>query len=81
MKKEIISLKKQSKLNWWVESTITGCILISAFASLIGTAVGITSSATGLKFCATTADIKKYKSMIKKKKKRHDKIVLIIQIA
>ena len=38
MKKEIISLKKQSKLNWWVESTITGYILISAFASLIGIA-------------------------------------------
>ena len=35
----------------------------------------------GITSYAITAEIKKYKSMIKKKKKRHDKIVLIIQIA
>ena len=56
-------------------STITGCISISAFASLIGILIGITSSAIGLKICAITAGIKKYKSIIKKKKKKHDKIV------
>ena len=50
-------------------STITGCISISAFASLIGIPIGITSSAIGLKVCAITAGIKKYKSIIKKKKK------------
>ena len=50
-------------------STITGCISISAFASLIGIPIGITSSAIGLKICAITAGIKKYKSLIKKKKK------------
>ena len=43
-------------------STITGCISVSAFV--------ITS-------CAMTAGIKKYKSIIKKKKKKHDKIVLL----
>ena len=32
--------------------TITGCISISAFVSLIGIPVGITSSAVGLKICA-----------------------------
>ena len=32
-------------------------------------AVGITSSAVGLKICAITARIKMYKSIIKKKKK------------
>ena len=37
--------------------------------------IGITSSATGLKICAITAGIKKYKSIIKRKKKKHDKIV------
>ena len=58
-------------------STITGCILISAFASLLGIPIGITSSAIGLKICAITARIKKYKSIIKKKKKKHDKIVLL----
>ena len=39
--------------------------------------IGITSSAIGLKICAITARIKKYKSIIKKKKKKHDKIVLL----
>ena len=39
--------------------------------------VGITSSWIGLKICAITAGIKNYKSMIKKKKKKHDKIVLL----
>ena len=31
----------------------------------------------GIKICAITAGIKKYKSIIKKKKKKHDKIVLL----
>ena len=39
--------------------------------------VGITSSAVGLKICAITAGIKKYKSIIKKKNKKHDEIVLL----
>ena len=60
-----------------VISTITGCVSISAFASLVGIPIGITSSAIGLKICAITAGIKKYKSIIKKKKKKHDKIVLL----
>ena len=56
-------------------STITGCISISAFSSLAG--IPITSSAIGLKICTITTGIKKYKSTIKKKKKKHDKIVLL----
>ena len=58
-------------------STITGCISISAFASLIGILIGIISTAIGLKIFAITVGIKKYKSIIKKKKKKHDKIVLL----
>ena len=50
-------------------STITGCISISAFVSLIGIPIGITSYAIGLIICASTAGIKKYKLIIKKKKK------------
>ena len=50
-------------------STITGCVSISAFASLTGIPKGITSSATGLKIGAVTLGIKNYKSIIKKKKK------------
>ena len=58
-------------------STITGCISISAFVSLLGIPIGITNSAIGLKICAITVGIKKFKSIIKKKKKKHDKIVLL----
>ena len=39
--------------------------------------MGITSSAVEIKTCAITAGIKRYKSIIKKKKKKHDKIVLL----
>ena len=34
-----------------------------------------TSSAVGLPICVTATGIKKYKSIIKKKKKKHDKIL------
>ena len=50
-------------------STVTGCISISAFPSLIGIPIEITSSATGLNICIITEEIKKYKSIIKKKEK------------
>ena len=59
-------------------STITGCVSISAFASLVGIPIGIASSAVELKICIITATTKKYKSIIKKKKK-HDKIVLLVK--
>ena len=45
-------------------STITGYVSISAFASLVGILIGITSSAIGLKICAITAGNKKYNSII-----------------
>ena len=38
-------------------STITGCVSISAFASLVGIPIGITSSAIVLKICEITAGI------------------------
>ena len=57
-------------------STITGCVSISAFASLVGILTGITSSVIELKTCVITAAIKKSKWIIKKKRKKHDKIVL-----
>ena len=58
-------------------STITGCISISAFASLVGIPIGLISSAVGLKIFSMTAGIKKYKSIVKKKKKKHHEIVLL----
>ena len=35
-------------------STITGCISISTFASLVGSPIGVTSSGMGLQICAIT---------------------------
>ena len=57
-------------------STSTSCASVSAFFSLACVPVGITSSAVGMKICGITAEIKKCKSIITKKKK-HDKIVLL----
>ena len=50
-----------------VTSTITGCVYISAFASIVAIPLRITSSAIGLKICVITAGIKTYKSIIKLK--------------
>ena len=58
-------------------SAVTGCVSISAFALLVGISIGITVSAAGLKICAITAGIKKYKSKINKKERKHGKIVLL----
>ena len=44
---------------------------------MIGIPIGITSSAIGWKNWAISAGIKIYKSIIKKKKKVYDKIVLL----
>ena len=58
-------------------STVTGCVSLSSFASLVCISVVITSSAIGIKICAITAEIENYKSIIKKKKTKYDKIVLL----
>ena len=55
-------------------STVTGYVFISTFASLVGILIGIMSSAIGLKTYVITAGIKRYKPIIKKRKK-HNKIV------
>ena len=61
-------------------SAISGYILISAFVSLVDVLVapvGIIRSAVGINICAITAGVKKYKSVIKKKRKKQDKMVLL----
>ena len=58
-------------------SAITGCISVYAFASLLGIPIGIKSFAIGLKMCGVAAGIKRYESIIKKKKKNCYKIVLL----
>ena len=46
-------------------STVTGCVFIPTFASLVGVPVGIISS-IGLKIYTITAGIKNHKLIIKK---------------
>ena len=41
-----------------VISTITGCVPISVFASLVGIPIGITSSSIGLKICVIMQELK-----------------------
>ena len=60
-----------------VISTIAGCISISLFASLVSIWIGITNSAIGLKICVITLGIKKYNSINKKNKKKHNEIILL----
>ena len=50
-------------------SALTGCVSISAFASLIDISIGIKSSAVALRICEKTVVIKKCRSLIKKKRK------------
>ena len=49
-------------------SVVTRCISISAFTILLDIPIGITSSPMGLEIYAITAETKKYKSIIKKKR-------------
>ena len=58
-------------------STITGCILIFSFTSLIGIPIGVMRSAIKLKFLQWLSIINSYKTIIKKKNKKHDRIVLL----
>ena len=56
-------------------STVTGYVSISAFASIVGIPVGIASSAATVKKCVIAAEIKKHKSLIKKKE--HYEVILL----
>ena len=56
--KEVCTSLNCIKHSLILDSTITKCISISAFDSLIGIPIGITSSAIVLKICAIAAGIK-----------------------
>ena len=60
-----------------IASTITGYVSISGFVSLICVLVGVTSSTVKMKIYAFTTGIKKFKSIAKRKKKKHNEIVLL----
>ena len=65
--------KKTWKYLQYVEHLL---VPTSAFASLVCVPVGISSSAVGLTIFPITAGIIRYTSIIKKKKKKHDKTIL-----
>ena len=52
----------------YIEHFLILASTITAFACLIGSSIGITSSAIRLNICAITGGIKKYKTIIKKNK-------------
>ena len=58
-------------------SAITGCVSISAYASLVDINVGITSYSVEINICAIIGRIKKFKPTIKKKRKKQDKTILL----
>ena len=60
-------------------STSNGCVSISAFASLVRIRIGIASSTIGLKICVIGAGIRKYKLIINKKRKKYEKVVLLVK--
>ena len=68
--------KKKNKTRNYLLEEIRN-LSISAFTSLVAIPVSITSSAERLNISAIIAGVKKYKSVINKMKKRHDKIVLL----
>ena len=57
-------------------SVVTGCVSISDFASLVSIPMKSLNFSVGVEIFAKSSWIKKYKSMIKKKKK-YDKIVFL----
>ena len=63
------------------ETEITGFVSISLFSSLVCFPVRIASHAVGIKTCGIAAWIENYQSIIKKKQKEHDKIVLLGKIS
>ena len=69
---EYANLSSPNKYDNILIPTVSGCLSISVFASLVGIPVGIMSSAGGLKICVITAEAKKYESIIKIKKKKDD---------
>ena len=60
-------------------SAASGCVSVSAFASLVGVSVGISSSTVEIKICAITAGITRGQ-FSKKKRKKYDKVVLLAKL-
>ena len=57
-------------------SDVAGCLFIFDLAWLVGIPIGVTSSAVKLKMYEIISGIKDSKSIIKKKKRKHDLLAL-----
>ena len=55
-------------------STAAGSVSIFSFGSLVGTLIDTECSAVGSQICGITEGVKKYQSIAKKKRKKHDSI-------
>ena len=85
MKRDLLNkkCKKTRKYLNYVEHllmlalTVTGCLSNPVFPSMVFVSLDIKRLAIGLKICAITAEIKNFKSIIKNKKKKHNKIALL----
>ena len=71
--KKILYNSKLHKTFFISVSTITGCLSIYAFAFLFAVIIGSMSSAIELKTCVVAAFIKKYKSVLRKRKRNMTK--------
>lgn len=58
-------------------SSVTGCASVSSFPSLVGNPTGVEYSIVALKTCLITAEIKNFKSIIKKKRRNQNKKVFL----
>ena len=57
-------------MNIFLFSVVSGCVSISAFTSLIGILIGITSSAVGLKFMQSLQELKSINELSRKKNRK-----------
>ena len=62
-----------------VLSVTTGSISIASFATVAGAAVGIVSASFSLAFSISTGLIKKLLKATRSKKKKHNKIVMLVR--
>ena len=65
----VCTLYKLFDLFLTLASAVTRCISISVSAFMLSIPIGITSSAIALKTCSIAAGIKKYKSIIRERKR------------
>ena len=62
-----------------VLSVATGSISIASFATVIGAPVGMMSASCSLAFSITTGFVKKLLKTTRNKKKKHNKIIMLVR--